>query len=44
MSRRVWSIIDPVMSNYEKYGFKGIAEKPYTASNLQLIVDQVIRN
>ncbi len=33
---------DPVMANYAEYGFKGIAKKPYTMSDLGAVLSQVL--
>ncbi|MFO7536117.1 MAG: cache domain-containing protein [Kiritimatiellia bacterium] len=33
---------DPVMANYADYGFKGIAAKPYTQSELRKVLGQVL--
>jgi PAS domain S-box-containing protein len=33
---------DPVMANYAEYGFKGIAAKPYTLSELRSILAKVL--
>lgn len=33
---------DPVMSNYETYGFKGVMLKPYSISQLAYILNEVI--
>jgi len=34
---------DPVMANYADYGFKGIAAKPYTLSELRHVLQQVLQ-
>jgi len=34
---------DPVMTNYAEYGFKGVAPKPYTLSELQEVLTQVLK-
>ncbi len=34
---------DPVMANYEAYGFKGVAVKPYGFDELQQVVEQLLR-
>jgi DNA-binding NarL/FixJ family response regulator len=33
---------DPIMVNYEKYGFKGIITKPYNMGELSKILHKVI--
>ena len=33
---------DPVMANYAEYGFKGIATKPYTMSDLREVLSRVL--
>ncbi|MGE5604812.1 MAG: PAS domain S-box protein [Bacteroidota bacterium] len=33
---------DPVISNYEQYGFSGVVIKPYKIDNLVTVLDQVI--
>ncbi len=33
---------DPIMANYAEYGFKGIATKPYTMSDLREVLSQVL--
>lgn len=33
---------DPIMSNYKKYGFKGVIEKPYTVHELNRVLSEVI--
>ncbi|MEA1973738.1 MAG: response regulator, partial [Candidatus Cloacimonadota bacterium] len=33
---------DPVMANYQDYGFKGIVAKPYTISNLKKALNDVL--
>ena len=33
---------DPVMANYADYGFKGVAVKPYTATNLRKVLREVL--
>jgi len=33
---------DPVMANYTRYGFKGIAAKPYTMNHLHEVVNRVL--
>jgi CheY-like chemotaxis protein len=35
--------IDPVMSNYEKYGFCGVVEKPYNLQKLGEILKEIIK-
>ncbi len=35
---------DPVMADYEKYGFKGIIAKPYTMSNLSEILQKIFKS
>ncbi len=37
------SIIDPVMTDYKKYGFKGILEKPYDFHKLDEAIQKAIR-
>ncbi len=32
---------DPIMTNYQKYGFKGVIAKPYTLADLSKILSQV---
>jgi len=34
---------DPVMANYKEYGFKGIITKPYTSKELQVALNQVLK-
>jgi CheY-like chemotaxis protein len=34
---------DRVLSEYERYGFKGIVEKPYTIGTLIEVIDQVTK-
>jgi len=34
---------DPVMANYEAYGFKGRVAKPYSLTDLQKVVGQVLQ-
>nr|NIP30564.1 response regulator [Candidatus Dadabacteria bacterium]NIT13867.1 response regulator [Candidatus Dadabacteria bacterium] len=33
---------DPIMSEYEKYGFKGVIKKPYTIQDLKTTLDSVL--
>ncbi|MBL8151415.1 MAG: PAS domain S-box protein [Blastocatellia bacterium] len=33
---------DPVMSNYEQYGFKGVLSKPFDLEDLEKIIDSII--
>ena len=33
---------DPILANYKRYGFKGIAVKPYRFADLQKLVRQVL--
>ena len=33
---------DPVMANYKEFGFKAVAEKPYTLSKLRTVVNEVL--
>jgi PAS domain S-box-containing protein len=33
---------DPVMANYQSYGFQGVIVKPYHIADLQKVIDQVI--
>ncbi|OQY32907.1 MAG: hypothetical protein B6241_09610 [Spirochaetaceae bacterium 4572_59] len=35
---------DPVLANYDKYGFKGIVKKPYTAEKLLSVVASVLKS
>ncbi|HAS17630.1 MAG TPA: hypothetical protein DCR39_07050 [Nitrospiraceae bacterium] len=35
---------DPILSDYEKYGFKGVAAKPYKVTELSHIIYDVITN
>jgi CheY-like chemotaxis protein len=35
---------DPVMAEYEKYGFKGVVVKPYTLWNLTRLIKDVLAN
>ncbi|HTY24588.1 MAG TPA: PAS domain S-box protein [Desulfomonilaceae bacterium] len=35
---------DPIMAEYEKYGFSGVVSKPYTVSELAETIQQVITN
>lgn len=34
---------DPIMANYEKYGFKGVISKPYRASELVAVVQNTLQ-
>jgi FixJ family two-component response regulator len=34
---------DPAMVNYQRYGFKGILDKPFNAIDLGMILSQVIK-
>jgi hypothetical protein len=34
---------DPVMANYEDYGFQGRVVKPYSLADLKAVVDQVLQ-
>ncbi|MCB0164877.1 MAG: PAS domain S-box protein [Anaerolineae bacterium] len=34
---------DPVMANYETYGFKGVVAKPYRFADLQKVIQQVLK-
>ncbi|MCB9078865.1 MAG: PAS domain S-box protein [Anaerolineaceae bacterium] len=34
---------DPVMANYEVYGFKGVVAKPYRFTDLQRVIRQVLK-
>ena len=34
---------DPIMANYEEYGFSGVAEKPYDTKELEKIVREVLQ-
>jgi DNA-binding NarL/FixJ family response regulator len=34
---------DPIMADYGKYGFSGVAAKPYTASELGEILSKVLK-
>ncbi|MCP4687387.1 MAG: PAS domain S-box protein [Desulfobacterales bacterium] len=34
---------DPIMANYEKYGFKGVVAKPYLFNNLQEAIRRVLK-
>ena len=33
---------DPIMAQFEKYGFKGVVAKPYTMSKLQKVIKQIL--
>ncbi|MHA1610859.1 MAG: response regulator, partial [Promethearchaeota archaeon] len=33
---------DPIMSNYEDYGFKGVLQKPYSLSELRILLESVL--
>ena len=33
---------DPIMANYQAYGFKGIAVKPYSFTDLKDVIQQVL--
>ena len=33
---------DPVMANYEAYGFKGVAGKPFRLADLKKVIQQVL--
>lgn len=33
---------DPIMSNFRKYGFKGVISKPYKIEDLSKVLNQVI--
>ncbi len=35
-------ITDPVMVNYEKYGFKGVLKKPYTFGEMKKVISSVL--
>jgi signal transduction histidine kinase/DNA-binding NarL/FixJ family response regulator len=35
---------DPVMSNYRRYGFSGVINKPYRVEDLSKVLDSVINN
>ncbi|TFH28561.1 MAG: response regulator, partial [Promethearchaeota archaeon] len=32
---------DPIMSHYEDYGFKGVLQKPYTLSELRILLEKI---
>jgi DNA-binding NarL/FixJ family response regulator len=34
---------DPVMANYQAYGFKGVAVKPFRFAELQKVIRQVLK-
>ena len=34
--------VDPVMSEYKNYGFKGVITKPYTMDNLKRVINNVL--
>ena len=34
---------DPILTDYEKYGFSGVISKPYRVSELSEVVEEVIR-
>ncbi len=35
---------DPVMSNYEDYGFKAVVPKPYRINDISKVLKQLIKN
>ena len=34
---------DPLMSDYERFGFKGVLPKPYDANQITVVLEKVLR-
>ena len=35
---------DPIMAEYEKFGFKGVVSKPYSAEQLIAVTNELLRS